>query len=139
MGPCVAASAQNGLSLVTPPAQVRDGQLMMLTGFFDISLVLVASILAFSPVYLASCADAAMEPRSTAATANSIRYFVWFYSGRLEGILPPEPETCNLPPGPENGATNTSSLPDARDMYATQWPSGEKCPERSVMPDLNSG
>ena len=41
------------------------------------------------------------------------------------GTLPPALEICHLPPGPGNGRTYTSYLPDSSDWYAIQRPSGE--------------
>ena len=42
------------------------------------------------------------------------------------GNLPPPVEICHCPPGPGNGRTYTSEIPDSSDAYASQCPSGEK-------------
>src|SRR6185503_3155524 len=42
------------------------------------------------------------------------------------GSPPPPVDTCTRPPGPGNGATNTSRTPLVSELYATHFPSGEK-------------
>src|SRR5262249_9198412 len=49
------------------------------------------------------------------------------------GHKPPPVETCHLLPGPGNGRTYNSSVPDSSEEYASQWPSGENagCPSQN--------
>src|SRR5262245_50491309 len=41
------------------------------------------------------------------------------------GKLPPAFEISVFPPGPGNGRTYTSAVPDSFEVYAIHWPSGE--------------